>query len=314
MSPPSCTSGSRVRTRPRGSTGGRGASRSGGQPPASGRTAGSPSSGRTPCAASFNDLDLERRSHELDPFSLRDPVGPRDPPARDPPAGDPVPGSLEGDRDVHPEHADLRVVLHPLEVRVVRHPEGEIPQGVEAVRREPIVPDRQRLPEELVRLRTSQGHAGADGHVPTDAPVADRAPAQRLDGLLPRDDLEDLHRLQELLPRLAHADVHDDLLHGDRPHRVRVRHAFTSIAGACGTVISGVSRPITKTFVTSVENPSLKWTTFARGFRVRSTRTTWAISPTCCPPIRSAVAPSSIGKLPRTPCFGSPTFRVEPVV
>src|SRR6266540_2895680 len=86
------------------------------------------------------------------------------------------------------------------------------------VGREAIVPYRERVLEERLRGIAPQGDAGADRHIPSNAPVPDGAVAERLHGLLLRDEPEDLLRLDELLPGLSDADVDHDLLDSDVPH------------------------------------------------------------------------------------------------
>src|SRR2546426_6096119 len=86
--------------------------------------------------------------------------------------------------------------------------------------------------------------------------------------LLFRDQLDDLLRLHEFLPRLADADVDHDLLDPDVAH---ARHGPPYSADTSGVLIDGASLPTTNTLPASVEKPSVNVTMFARGFRVRWT-------------------------------------------
>src|SRR5207245_11648191 len=92
------------------------------------------------------------------------------------------------------------------------------PVRVETVRREAIVPDRERFREERLRATAPQGDARPDRHVPADAPAPHGLVAQGLHGLLLRHDLEHLLRLHELLAGPADAHVADDVLDPDVLH------------------------------------------------------------------------------------------------
>src|SRR5437016_12639473 len=115
----SCISGSRARTRSPGSTGGTGGARTAARCPACDRIAGNPSSARSLSFASLDHLDLEVIRDELDALGPRHAVSPRNRTGMNRATGDAPPGSLEAHAHIHPEHADLRIVLHSLEVRVV---------------------------------------------------------------------------------------------------------------------------------------------------------------------------------------------------
>src|SRR6266566_2095694 len=211
--------------RSRGNIGGRDGVRSVGQCPACGRTEDSLSSGRNPSSASLDHLDLEAVLHELDAFGPRHAMPARDGTGSIRATGDPPSRTLQAHAHVHPEHADLRVVLHSREVGVVLDPEREVPARVETVGRQPVAPDVQRGLQERLGGRSAQGDPGPDRHTAAHAPIPDRLMAQGLDRLLFRHELEDLLGLHELLAGLAHADVHHDLLDPDLAH---VRHGPTS--------------------------------------------------------------------------------------
>src|SRR2546427_10568997 len=102
---------------------------------------------------------------------------PRNPAGLVRPPGDPPSGPLKAHADVHPEHADLRVVLHPPKIGVVLDPEREVPVRVETVRREAIVPDREGFREEPLRGPAPNADAGPDRHVSGVAPVPHRPAA-----------------------------------------------------------------------------------------------------------------------------------------
>src|SRR3989442_3956807 len=130
-------------------------------------------------------------------------------------SGDAPPGPLQAHADVHPEHADLRIVLHPLEIRVVLNPEREVPPRVETVARKAIVPDRERFRQQRLRGAAAQRDPGPDRHVPTDAPIPDRLMTEGLHRLLFRDQLYDFVGLHECVYRIADAYVDHDLLDPD---------------------------------------------------------------------------------------------------
>src|SRR5438034_734435 len=197
--------------RSHGNIGGRDGVRNVGQCPACGHTGDSLSSGRNPSSASLDHLDLEAVLHELDSLGPRYAMPARDGTGPIRATGDPPSRTLQAHAHVHPEHADLGVVLHPREVRVVLDPEGEVAARVETVGRQPVAPDVQRGLQERLGGRSAEGDAGPDRHVAAHAPVPDGAMAQRLDRLLFRHELEDLLGLHELLAGLPHADVHHDL-------------------------------------------------------------------------------------------------------
>src|SRR5256885_15395880 len=129
--------------RSRGNIGGRDGVRSVGQCPAYGRTGDSPSSGRNPSSASLDHLDLEAVLHELDAFGPRHAMPARDGTGPIRATGDPPSRTLQAHAHVHPEDADLGVVLHSWEVRVVLDPEGEVAARVETVGRQPVAPNVQ---------------------------------------------------------------------------------------------------------------------------------------------------------------------------
>src|SRR5207245_5930004 len=101
------------------------------------------------------------------------------------------------------------------------------PVRVETVRREAIVPDRERLREERLRGTAPQGDARPDRHVLADSPVPHGLVAQGLHGLLLRHELEHLLRLHELLACLADAHVDYDFLD---PNVAHAAHGPTYIA------------------------------------------------------------------------------------
>src|SRR3989442_14995218 len=226
-------------------------------------------------------------------------------------SGDALRVPLQAHAAVLPEHADLRIVLHPLEIRVVLNPEREVPPRVETVARKAIVPDREGFRQERLRGAAAQRDAGPDRHVPTDAPIPDRLMTEGLPRLLFRDQPEDLLRLHEFLSRLADADVDHDLLDPDVAH---ARHGPPYSADTSGVLIDGASLPTTKTLPASVEKPSVNVTMFARGFRVRWTSSTCAISPTCWPPVTSTGAPLPSSECSTTFWSVTWTFSVAPVL
>src|SRR2546429_4864650 len=138
-------------------------------------------------------------------------MSPGDPPGLVRASGDAPAGPLQATAAVHPEHADFRIVLHPLEIRVVLNPEREVPPRVETVARKAIVPNRERFRQERLGGAAAQRDPCPDRHVPTDAPIPDRLMTEGLHRLLFRAQLEDLLRLLAFFPGLAAADVDPDL-------------------------------------------------------------------------------------------------------
>src|SRR3990170_4615088 len=227
------TCGTPCRTRPLGSTGGTRATRTGGRCRACGRSGRTPSSGRTSSSDSLHHLNAEGLPREREGLRLRHAVRSCDVARRDAAVLHAVSRPFEGDTHVHAEHPDFRVVPHPLEVRIVRDSEREVPMCVEHVVREALVAHGERPPEELRRPLSAKGHLRTDRHVLPDRPIPDGPVGERLRGLLPR---------RELLAGLADADVHDDLPNPDVPHPHRHATACPS-----GTRISGFSVPTTNT-------------------------------------------------------------------
>src|SRR5207245_363883 len=167
---------------------------------------------------------------------------PRGPPK---PPGHPVARSLKENRDVYPEYPQRRVVLRSRNLYVLLNAEGDAPALVEGGLRDFFLPRDQQPADEIRRPLSPQRDDDSDRLTLVDAEFTDALFRPPLAGLLPRQQLENLLRPLDGLPRLPNAYVQDDLPYPDRPHPRLLDclgHHLEML-----TVIAGLSIPTGKT-------------------------------------------------------------------